>query len=185
MDPEVLLHLIQFLKDHRSTFTWSTDDMVGIDSGVISHKLNVDPTYKTMKKSRTKCWLKFIRGIAVIIREDPYQVIGIPRPRAYHLQALNGMTVRKVNYLSQLVLVLICSFIPDGVHYIHEGISGRGGCLLSLGVLLELFLIRGNFALLAALIFARLGGGPINLPGLEPSNHLPFGFKEGVLDPLR
>ena len=46
MGPEVRNQLIKFLQEHKATFAWSTDDMIGVDSNVISHKLNVDPTYR-------------------------------------------------------------------------------------------------------------------------------------------
>ncbi|KAJ9566630.1 hypothetical protein OSB04_002596, partial [Centaurea solstitialis] len=35
-------------------FAWSHEDMVGIDPSIISHKLNVDPTFKPIKQKRRK-----------------------------------------------------------------------------------------------------------------------------------
>ena len=46
MEPEVRNELIEFLKGHKITFAWSTDEIIGVDPNVISHKLNVDPTYR-------------------------------------------------------------------------------------------------------------------------------------------
>ena len=47
LGPEVRNQLIEFLRAHNNTFTWTTDDMVGVDLNVISHKLKVAyiPTY--------------------------------------------------------------------------------------------------------------------------------------------
>ena len=45
LGPEVQNQLIEFLRAHKTTFAWSTDDMVGVDPNVIPHKLTVDPTY--------------------------------------------------------------------------------------------------------------------------------------------
>ncbi|KAJ9544140.1 hypothetical protein OSB04_023847 [Centaurea solstitialis] len=41
-------------KEHSDCFAWSHEDMVGIDPSVISHKLNVDPTFKPIKQRRRK-----------------------------------------------------------------------------------------------------------------------------------
>ncbi|KAJ9556882.1 hypothetical protein OSB04_011496 [Centaurea solstitialis] len=41
-------------KEHPDCFIWSNEDMVGIDPNVISHKLNVDPTFKPIKQKRRK-----------------------------------------------------------------------------------------------------------------------------------
>ncbi|KAL5544991.1 hypothetical protein UlMin_008775 [Ulmus minor] len=37
--------LINFLRDHRDVFTWSHEDMPGIDPKVIVHRLNIDPSF--------------------------------------------------------------------------------------------------------------------------------------------
>ncbi|KAJ9557127.1 hypothetical protein OSB04_011741 [Centaurea solstitialis] len=41
-------------KEHSDCFAWSQEDMVGIDPNIISHKLNVDPTFKPIKQKRRK-----------------------------------------------------------------------------------------------------------------------------------
>ncbi|KAJ9556652.1 hypothetical protein OSB04_011266 [Centaurea solstitialis] len=41
-------------KEHSDCFAWSHEDMVGIDPNIISHKLNVDPTFKPIKQKRHK-----------------------------------------------------------------------------------------------------------------------------------
>ncbi|KAJ9544420.1 hypothetical protein OSB04_024127 [Centaurea solstitialis] len=46
--------IISFLQEHSDCFAWSHEDIVGIDPNVISHKLNVDPTFKPIKQKRRK-----------------------------------------------------------------------------------------------------------------------------------
>ncbi|KAJ9536552.1 hypothetical protein OSB04_un000251 [Centaurea solstitialis] len=41
-------------KEHSDCFAWSHEDMVGIDPNIISHKQNVDPTFKPIKQKRCK-----------------------------------------------------------------------------------------------------------------------------------
>ncbi|KAJ9542422.1 hypothetical protein OSB04_028928 [Centaurea solstitialis] len=41
-------------REHSDCFAWSHEDMVGIDPSIISHKLNVDPTFKPIKQKRRK-----------------------------------------------------------------------------------------------------------------------------------
>ncbi|KAJ9538325.1 hypothetical protein OSB04_031058 [Centaurea solstitialis] len=40
--------------EYDHCFAWSHEDMVGIDPNIISHKLNVDPTFKPVKQKRRK-----------------------------------------------------------------------------------------------------------------------------------
>ncbi|KAJ9542222.1 hypothetical protein OSB04_028728 [Centaurea solstitialis] len=41
-------------KERSDCFAWTHEDMVGIDPDIISHKLNVDPTFKPIKQKRRK-----------------------------------------------------------------------------------------------------------------------------------
>ena len=46
--------LIRFLKQNMEVFAWKQEDMGGVDPAVITHKLNVNPSYKPVKqKSRS------------------------------------------------------------------------------------------------------------------------------------
>ncbi|KAJ9544850.1 hypothetical protein OSB04_024557 [Centaurea solstitialis] len=40
--------------EHSDCFAWSHEDMVGINPDIISHKLNVDPSFKPVKQKRRK-----------------------------------------------------------------------------------------------------------------------------------
>ena len=42
--------LIAFLKERRSSFAWSHEDMIGIDPNVIVHQLQVDPNHQPVKQ---------------------------------------------------------------------------------------------------------------------------------------
>jgi len=41
----VLQALMTFLRDNRDIFTWSHEDMSGIDPSVMVHRLNVSPSF--------------------------------------------------------------------------------------------------------------------------------------------
>ena len=44
--------LIHFLKQNVEVFTWKQEDMGGIDPAIITHKLNVSPSFKPVKQKR-------------------------------------------------------------------------------------------------------------------------------------
>ncbi|KAJ9556001.1 hypothetical protein OSB04_010615 [Centaurea solstitialis] len=54
LTPDIKNSIISFLQEHSDCFAWSHEDMVGIDPNIISHKLNVDPTFKPVKQKRRK-----------------------------------------------------------------------------------------------------------------------------------
>ena len=41
--------IMEFLKQNLDVFTWTHEDMSGIENEVIEHKLNVDPTKKPVQ----------------------------------------------------------------------------------------------------------------------------------------
>ena len=43
---EIKSRLVQFLKNNLDVFAWSHEDMLGISTKVIQHRLNVDPERK-------------------------------------------------------------------------------------------------------------------------------------------
>ena len=50
---EDLRHLlIHFLKHNKDVFTWKREDMGGIDPLIITHRLNVSPSFKPVKQKR-------------------------------------------------------------------------------------------------------------------------------------
>ena len=46
MEEKTKQHLIQFLRKNIDVFTWSHEDMLGIDPSVINHRLNVNTSSK-------------------------------------------------------------------------------------------------------------------------------------------
>ena len=43
--PTVRQALVAFLKENQDVFTWSHEDMPGIDPSIMVHKLNVSPSF--------------------------------------------------------------------------------------------------------------------------------------------
>ena len=52
LDEDVKDFLIHFLKHNVEVFSWKQEDMGGIDQAVITHKLNVSPSFKPVKHKR-------------------------------------------------------------------------------------------------------------------------------------
>uniref|UniRef100_A0A2N9HRX3 Uncharacterized protein n=1 Tax=Fagus sylvatica TaxID=28930 RepID=A0A2N9HRX3_FAGSY len=52
LPPRIKESLVQFLKENKDVFAWSHEDMPGIDPSIISHKLNVDPSLRSIKQKR-------------------------------------------------------------------------------------------------------------------------------------
>ena len=51
---EDLKHLlIHFLKQNKDVFAWKQEDMGGIDPAIITHKLNISPSFKPVKQKRS------------------------------------------------------------------------------------------------------------------------------------
>ena len=44
--------LVQFLKKKIDVFTWNHEDMPGIDPSVITHRLNVCPSFKPIRQKK-------------------------------------------------------------------------------------------------------------------------------------
>ncbi|KAJ9546886.1 hypothetical protein OSB04_019429 [Centaurea solstitialis] len=54
LPPDIKNTILSFLQEHSDCFAWSHEDMVGIDPNIISHKLNIDLTFKLVKQKRRK-----------------------------------------------------------------------------------------------------------------------------------
>ena len=50
--PTVCQALTTFLKDNRDVFVWSHEDMLGIDSLIMVHKLNVSPSFPPIRQKK-------------------------------------------------------------------------------------------------------------------------------------
>ena len=49
LSSEMRMRLVQFLKENVDVFAWSHEDMPGISTKVIQHRLNVDPEKKPIQ----------------------------------------------------------------------------------------------------------------------------------------
>ena len=52
VDPAIRQEIITFLRSNRNVFTWSHDDMPGIDPSVMVHKLNVSPSFSPIRQKK-------------------------------------------------------------------------------------------------------------------------------------
>ena len=52
MTKEIRDSIVQFLRENGDVFSWSHDDMPGISTEVIAHKLNVNPSISPVKQKR-------------------------------------------------------------------------------------------------------------------------------------
>ena len=48
-NPTIRQELITFLRGNRGVFAWSHEDMPGIDPSVMVHRLNVSPTFPSIR----------------------------------------------------------------------------------------------------------------------------------------
>ena len=51
-NPAIHQELITFLRSNQDLFTWSHDDMLGIDPSVMVHKLNVSPSFSPVRQKK-------------------------------------------------------------------------------------------------------------------------------------
>ena len=49
---DVRSSLVYFLEQNMEVFAWKQEDMGGVDPTVITHRLNVNPSFKTVKQKR-------------------------------------------------------------------------------------------------------------------------------------
>ena len=73
--------LTHFLKQNKDVFVWKQEDMGGIDPAIITHRLNVNPSFKPVKQKRRSFALERQKAIneevgklfkAGVIREVEY-----------------------------------------------------------------------------------------------------------------
>ena len=58
LDGKTEAGLIHFLRDNNDIFTWSTEDLRGVDRSIIEHILDVDKNHPRSSKSFAKCLKK-------------------------------------------------------------------------------------------------------------------------------
>ncbi|XP_052193952.1 uncharacterized protein LOC127802277 [Diospyros lotus] len=93
--PEVKCQLVEFLKANLDVFAWNHEDMVGIAPDVISHRLNVDPSYKSVQQKRRPMTLE--RYAALKEEMDKLLDNGFIREAQYPVWVANPVLVKKKN----------------------------------------------------------------------------------------
>ena len=93
---EDLRHLlIHFLKQNKDVFTWKQEDMGGIDPAIITHRLNVSPSFKPVKQKRRS----FAPERQKAINEEVSKLLqaGAIREVEYHEWLAKVILVKKAN----------------------------------------------------------------------------------------
>ena len=92
---EDLRHLlIHFLKHNKDVFAWKQEDMGRIDPAIITHRLNVNPSFKPVKQKRS-----FAPERQKAINEEVGKLlqVGAIRELEYPEWLANVVLVKKVN----------------------------------------------------------------------------------------
>ena len=94
--------LTQFLRQNKDVFAWKQTDMGGIDPTVITHRLNVSPSFKPIKKKRRS----FVPERQKAINEEVSKLLhaGAIREVEYSEWLANVILVKKVNGKWQLCI---------------------------------------------------------------------------------
>ena len=87
--------LIGFLKQSTDVFAWSHEDMPGIDPSVITHRLNVSPSYKPVRQKKRVFALERDNAI----KEEVHKLVTVEfiREVYYHDWLANVVMVKKAN----------------------------------------------------------------------------------------
>ena len=87
--------LIHFLKHNKDVFAWKHEDMEGIDPSIITHRLNVSPSFKPVKQKRRSFTPK--RQKAINEEVDKLLQAGAIREVEYPEWLANVVLVKKAN----------------------------------------------------------------------------------------
>ena len=84
-----------FLKENQDVFTWSHEDMPGIDASIIVHRLNVSPLSSSIRQKKGV----FIRERDKVIAEEVRKLLGayFIREVYYPDWLANVVMVKKAN----------------------------------------------------------------------------------------
>jgi ribonuclease HI len=93
MVKEIRDSIVQFLRENADVFAWSHDDMPGISTEVIVHKLNVNPSIRPVKQKRRVFASE--RNTAVMEEVDKLLTAGFIREVYYPEWLANVVMVKK------------------------------------------------------------------------------------------
>ena len=95
LNPQTKKEIISFLKGNLDVFAWSHEDMLGIPTDIIQHRLNVDPEKKPIQQRRRVFAPE--RYKAVIDKVDKLLAANFIREVYYPEWLTNVFMVKKVN----------------------------------------------------------------------------------------
>ena len=123
--------LIHFLKQNKDVFAWKQEDMGGIDPAIITHRLNVSPSFKPVKQKRRS----FTPERQKAIKEEIGKILqaGVVREVEYPEWLANVVLVKKANGKWQLCIdftdvnraCLKDSFLLPQIDLIVDAIAGH------------------------------------------------------------
>jgi len=87
--------IISFLKDNLDVFTWSHEDMLGIPTNIIQHRLNVDPERQPIQQRRRVFTPE--RNKAIMDKVNKLLATNFIREVYYPEWLANVFMVKKVN----------------------------------------------------------------------------------------
>ncbi|CAL8993945.1 unnamed protein product [Prunus brigantina] len=93
LSPSLRTDFITFLRANSEVFAWSYNDMPGISSDVISHKLSISPSFKPVRQKRHSYDTE--RYEAMKTEVDKLQAIGFIREVTYPIWLANSVLVKK------------------------------------------------------------------------------------------
>uniref|UniRef100_A0A2N9EWT7 Reverse transcriptase RNase H-like domain-containing protein n=1 Tax=Fagus sylvatica TaxID=28930 RepID=A0A2N9EWT7_FAGSY len=93
MTKEIRDSIVRFLKENADVFAWSHDDMPGISTEVLAHKLNVNPSMSPVKQKRRVFAPE--RNAAVMEEVDKLLTVGFIREVYYPEWLANVVMVKK------------------------------------------------------------------------------------------
>ena len=99
---DLRLLLIHFLKQNKDVFTWKQEDIGGIDPTIITHRLNVSPSFKPVKQKRRS----FAPERQKAINEEVGKLlqVGAIREVEYPEWLANVVLIKKANYKWRLCI---------------------------------------------------------------------------------
>ena len=88
-------YLVEFLKSRKNTFAWKPEDMTGINKNITTHKLDVDPSFRSIHQKRRK----FTPERNQIIQEEVERLLEIDMIREVHFPRwlANVVVIQKKN----------------------------------------------------------------------------------------
>ena len=87
--------LLSFLRDNADVFAWSPSDMPGIPSRIITHKLNVDPSFRPVRQKKRNFASKQQEAIKTEV--DKLLMVSFIREVYFSDWLANVVMVRKAN----------------------------------------------------------------------------------------